>query len=138
MSKLDSFWNSLNWLIRKNARHNLSFRSLLSLSKSIEELFNKYRLKQDNNFENVFKNIGQIRIDATEISYLSGQAIEISRQIEGKDLSPLATELHNSLEDLKRSLFTRTLSKEVLTQRISQVDMAFHNFLIAISDIQYK
>jgi len=123
----------------KNARHNRALRDLLHLSKSIEDFFFKYRLLEDgSDFKTVFKNMGQIRIDATEIAYQTGLRIRRARLIKGKDLPPQVEEVYNKLEELKRSLFTRTLSNKVLSQRITKLDMAFENLLAAISDTKYK
>ena len=135
-SLLDAF---VNWFTMKNARHNRALRDLLHLSKSIEDFFFKYHLLEDgSDFKTVFGNMGQVRIDATEIAQLTGTRIRIARYIEGRDLPPLVEEVYNHLEELKRSLFTRTLSNNVLSQRVMKLDMAFENLLAAISDVKYK
>jgi len=140
MAKLKSLLVVLvNRFTMKNARHNRALRDLLHLSKSIEDFFFKYRLLEDgSDFKTVFKNMGQIRIDATEIAYQTGLRIRRARLIKGKDLPPQVEEVYNKLEELKRSLFTRTLSNKVLSQRITKLDMAFENLLAAISDTKYK
>jgi len=140
MSKLKSFLVALvNWFTMKNARHNRALRDLLHLSKSIEDFFFKYRLLEDRSeFKAVFENMGQVRIDATEIAQLTGTRIRIAGYIESKELPTLVEEVYNDLEELKRSLFTRTLSNKVLSQRVTKLDMAFENLLGAISDVKYK
>ena len=140
MGKLKSLLVALvNRLTMKKARHNRALRDLLHLSKSIEDFFFKYRLLEDgSSFKTVFKDMGQIRIDATEIAYQTGLRIRRARLIEGKDLPPQVEEVYNDLEELKRSLFTRTLSNKVLSQHITKLDMAFENLLAAISDVKYK
>lgn len=140
MVKLKSLLVALvNQFTMKNARHNRALRDLLHLSKSIEDFFFKYRLLEDgSDFKTVFENMGQIRIDAIETVYQTGLRITRARLIEGKDLPPQVEEVYNELEKLKRSLFTRTLSNKVLSQRITKLDMAFENLLAAISDTKYK
>ena len=140
MAKLTGLLNAfIDWFTMQNARHNRALRDFLYLSKSIEDFFARYRLQEDgSDFKTVFKNMGQLRIDATEIAYQARIRIRRAKNIEGKDLPPLVEEVYNVLEELKRSLFTRTLSSKVLTQRVSKLDMAFENLLAAISDIAYK
>ena len=140
MGKLRSLLEALvNWFTMKNARHNRALTDLLHLSKSIEDFFFKYRLLEDGpDFKTVFENMGQVRIDATEIAQLTRTRIRIARYIEGRDFPPLVEEVYNDLEELKRSLFTRTLSNRVLSQRVPKLDMAFENLLAAISVVKYK
>ncbi len=140
MGKLKSLLVALvNWFTMKNARHNRALRDLLYLAKAIEDFFFTYRLLENGaDFKTVFKNMGQVRIDATEIAQLTGTRIRIARYIEGKDLPLLVEEVYHELEELKRSLFTRTLSNKVLSQRVTKLDMAFENLLAAISDVKHK
>jgi len=140
MAKLKSLLIKLvNWFTMKNARHNRALRDLLHLSKSIEDFFFKYRLLEDgSDFKAVFGNMGQVRIEATEIAYQTRIRIRRAKLIEGKDLPLLVEEVYDELVELKRSLFTRTLSNKVLSQRVTKLDMAFENLLAAISDIKYK
>lgn len=140
MAKLKSLLIVLvNWFTMKNARHNRALRDLIQLSKSIEDFFFQYRLLEEgSDFKAVFVNMGQVRIDATEIAYQTGIRIRRAQLIEGKDLTQLVTEVYNELSELKRSLFTRTLSNKVLSQRVTKLDMAFENLLAAISDIKYR
>ena len=140
MAKLKSLLIVLvNWFTMKNARHNRALRDLIQLSKSIEDFFFKYRLLEEgSDFKAVFVNMGQVRIDATEIAYQTGIRIRRAQLIEGKDLTQLVAEVYNELSELKRSLFTRTLSNKVLSQRVTKLDMAFENLLAAISDIKYR
>ncbi len=139
MDKLKGLLNTfINWFTMKNARHNRALRDLLYLSKSIEDFFARYRLQQDPNLKIIFENMGQIRIDATEIAYQTRIRIRRSNLIQGKHLTPLVEEVHNNLEAFKRLLFTRTSSNKVLTQCVSQLDVALENLLAAISDIEYK
>lgn len=140
MAKLKSLLIELvNWFTMKNARHNRALRDLLHLSKSIEDFFFKYRLLEDGfDFKAVFENMGQVRIDVTEIAYQTGIRIRRAKLIEGKDFPLLVEEVYDELEELKRSLFTRTLSNKVLRQRVTKLDMAFENLLAVISDTKYK
>ena len=129
----------VNWFTMKKARHNRALRDLIYLSKSIEDFFFRYRLLDEGAaFKSVFQSMGQVRIDATEMAYQTGIRIRRSRLIEGKDLPSLIEEVYTELGELKRSLFTRTLSNRVLSQRVTKLDMAFENLLGAISDINYK
>ncbi len=140
MSKLKRLLDILiNSFTGKNERHNRTLRDLLYLSKSIEDFFARYRLQEDgSDFKTVFKNMGQLRIDATEIAYQTKMRIRRAKNIEGKELPPLVEEVYNVLEELKMSLFTRTLSNKVLSQRVSKLDMAFENLLATISYMEYK
>jgi len=141
MSKLASLLVTLiDWFTMKKARHNRTLRDLLQLSKSLEDFFFRYRLLEEGSeFKTVFENMGQIRIDATEMAQLAGTRIRIARYIESsRDIRQLVEEVYNDLEELKRSLFTRTLSDKVLSQRAAKLDMSFENLLAAISEITYK
>jgi hypothetical protein len=127
------------WVTRKNARHNRALRDLLYQTKTIEDFFAKYRLQEDTKFKAIFEHIGQARIDATDTAYQTGIRISRARTIEGKEeLSPLVKELYDDLEELKRSLFTRTLSTNILAKEVSRVDIALENLLAALSDIKLK
>jgi hypothetical protein len=129
----------ISWFTMNNARHNRALRDLLDLQSSIEEFLAKYNLQEtSSDFRSVFENIGQARIDTTEIAHLAGTKIRIAKYVESKNLSPLLDKLHNDLEDLKRVLFTRTLSSDVLGKRLLTLHESFKNFLTAISQIEYK
>ena len=129
----------INWFTMNNARYNRALRDLLDLQRSIEEFLTKYNLQETNSdFRSVFENIGQARIDTTEIAHLAGIKTRITKYVESKNLSPLLDKLHNDLEDLKRVLFTRTLSSDVLGKRLLTLHESFKNFLMAISQIEYK
>jgi hypothetical protein len=134
----DQLNSSINWATRKKARHNHALRELLNLSKYIEDFFTKYRLLKGATAETISKNIGQIRIDATEITHLIETRIKTTENIEGKNLQPLVKELHDDFDELKRFLFTRTLSDKVLHECVSKIDMVFKNLLATISDMAYK
>lgn len=126
------------WVTRKEARHNRALRDLMFLTKAIEDFFAAYHLQEDPQFRAVFKNIGQARIDATEIAHQTSLRIERAKRIERKELSLLVEELHSDFEELKRSLYTRTLSTEVLSRRVSRVDIALENLLAALSAVELK
>ncbi|MFC1916353.1 hypothetical protein ACFLW4_06670 [Chloroflexota bacterium] len=129
----------INWFTMKNARHNRALKDMLGLAKTIEDFFARYRLQEDmTDFKSVFTNIGQVRIDATEIAYQTGIRINRARNIEGRDLIALVEDVYNDLEEMKRSLYTRTLSTKTLRQRVLKLDMSFESLLAAISEIEYK
>ena len=129
----------IDWFTMKNARHNRALRDLMYLLKSVEYFLTRYRLQEDgSDFNTVFKNMGQIRIDAVEIAYQTGLRIIRAKNIRGKDLPPLVEELYNDLEELKRALFTRTLSDNVLSEHVSKLDVAYKNLLAAMSDKDYQ
>lgn len=133
---LDAF---INWFTRKNARHNRALRDILDLQKSIEEFLSKYRLQKDApEFRLVFENIGQARIDVTEIAHLTGTRVRIAQNIEGEKLPLLLEEVHSDLDDFKRALFTRTLGSVVLSERVLKIHKSLENLLAAASDIEYK
>jgi hypothetical protein len=129
----------INWLTMKNARHNRALRDILDLQKTVEEFLAKYRLQEDGpDFKLVFANIGQARIDVTEIAHLTGTRVRIAQNIEGEKLPPLIEEVHSDLDDFKRALFTRTLGSVVLSERVLKVHKSLENLLAAASDIEYK
>ena len=133
---LDAF---INWFTRKNARHNRALRDILDLQRSIEEFLSKYRLQKDApEFRLVFENIGQARIDVTEIAHLTGTRVRIAQNIEGEKLPLLLEEVHSDLDDFKRALFTRTLGSVVLSERVLKIHKSLENLLAAASDIEYK
>ena len=129
----------INWAMMKNMGHNRALRDLMYLLKSVQDFLTRYRLQEDgSDFNTVFKNMGQIRIDAVEIAYQTGLRIIRAKNIRGKDLPPLVEELYNDLEELKRALFTRTLSDNVLSEHVSKLDVAYKNLLAAMSDKDYQ
>lgn len=133
---LDAF---VNWFTMKNARHNRALRDILDLQRSIEEFLARYHLQENGaDFRLVFENIGQARIDATEIAHLTGTRIRIVKNIESKNLPPLLEEVHGDLEDFKRALFTRTLGSAVLGKLVLKLHKSLENLLTAISGIEYK
>lgn len=140
VSELRSLKDALiDWFTMKNARHNRALRDLLDLQRAIEGFLTQYDLQETRaDFSPVFKNIGQARIDATEITQLVGAKTRITKYIEGKNLLPLIEGLHDDLEQLKRGLFTRTLGSDVLDERLLKLRGSFDNFLAAISHIAYK
>ena len=140
MAKLKSLLIALvNWFTMKNARHNRALKDLLHLSKSIEDFFFGYRLLEGGaNFKAVFENMGQARIDATEIAHLTGTRVRIAKNIEGENLPLLLEEVHSDLDDFKRALFTRTLGSVVLGERVLKLHKSLENLLAAASDIEYK
>jgi hypothetical protein len=140
VSELRSLTDALiDWFTMKNARHNRALKDLLSLQRAIEEFLTKYDLQETRaDFTPVFKNMGQARIDATEITHLVGAKTRITRYIEGRNLLPLIEGLHDDLEQLKRGLFTRTLASDVLGQNLLKLRESFNNFLAAISHVEYR
>jgi len=140
MGKLKALLNAfIDWFTMKNARHNRALRDLLYLLKSIEDFLARYRLREDgSDFNTAFKNMGQLRIDAVEIAYQTGIRIRRAKNIKGKDLPPLVEEVYNDLEELKRALFTRTLSNTVLSEHVSKLDVAFKNLLAAMPSKGYE
>ena len=129
----------INWLTMKNARHNRALRDILDLQKTVEEFLAKYCLQEDgSDFSLVFTNIGQARIDVTEIAHLTGTRIRITHNIESEKLPPLLEEVHSDLDDFTRALFTRTLGSVVLNERVLKLHKSLENFLVAVSDIKYK
>ena len=140
LDKLKALLNAfIDWFTMKNARHNRALRDLMYLLKSVQDFLTRYRLQEDgSDFNTVFKNMGQIRIDAVEIAYQTGLRIRRAKNIKDKDLPPLVEEVYNDLEELKRSLFTRTLSDNVLSEHVSKLDVAYKNLLAAMSDKDYQ
>ena len=140
MSQPKNLWDAwANWFTMKNARHNRALRDLLNLQRYIEDFLVKYDLKKDKvDLRSVFENMGQARIDTTEIAHLVGTKTRINKYIESKNLRPILEEVHNDLEDFKRGLFTRTLGSDVLDKRLVKLHESFDNFLAAISHIEYK
>ena len=139
MGKIKSLLNtSINCITRKNARHNRELSDLLCLSKSIEDFFTKYHLLEEPKFKSVFENMVQVRTDATELACQAKIRIKRAESIEGKDLPLKVQGVHNELLELKRSLYTRSLNNEVLTKRVSKLDMAFEILLGTISNTGYK
>lgn len=140
MGKLKGLWDAfINWFTMKNARHNRALRDILDLQRSIEDFLAKYQLQENgSDFRFVFENIGQARIDATEITHLTGTKIRITKNIESKNLLLLLEEVHSDLEDFKRPLFTRTVGDVVLGQRVLKLHKSLQNLLAAISEIEYK
>ena len=140
MGKLKALLNVLiGWINMKNARHNRALRDLLYLLKTIEDFFARYRLHEDgSDFNTAFKNMGQFRIDAVEIAHQTGIRIRRAKEIEGKELPPLIEEVHSGLDELKRALFTRTLSNVILGQIVSKLDVAYKNLIAAMEYKGYK
>ena len=133
---LDAF---INWFTMKNARHNRALRDILDLQRSVEEFLAKYHLQENGpDFRLVFENIGQARIDATEIAHLTGTRVRIAKNIEGENLPLLLEEVHSDLDDFKRALFTRTLGSAVLGKLVLKLHKSLENLLAAISEIEYK
>ncbi len=140
MGKLKSLLAaSINWFTRKGAKRNRALRDILDLQSSIEAFLAKYHLQENaTDFSLVFKNIGQARIDATEIAYLTGTRIRITRHIEDKDLAPLIQAMHDDLDDFKRALFTRSLGSVVLGERVLKLHKSLESLLTTVSEIEYR
>ena len=129
----------VNWFTMKNQRHNRALRDMLDLVKNIESFCAKYRLQDElSDFKTVFASIGEIRIDATEVTYRIMRALRIVRLIDSKSLPALLLEVYNDFEELKRSLYTRTLGGKVLKERVLKLDASFGNMLAEIAKIEYK
>jgi hypothetical protein len=129
MSKLKGVLDAfINWLTMKKTRHNRAFRDILDLQKTVEEFLAKYRLQEDGpDFRLVFENIGQARIDVTEIAHLTGTRVRIAQNIEGEKLPLLLEEVHSDLDDFKRALFTRTLGSVILSERVLELHKSLEN-----------
>lgn len=129
----------VNWFTMKNQRHNRALRDMLDLVKNIESFCAKYRLQDElSDFKTVFASIGETRIDATEVTYRIMRALRIVRLIDSKSLPALLLEVYNDFEELKRSLYTRTLGGKVLKERVLKLDASFGNMLAEIAKIEYK
>jgi len=129
----------VNWFTMKNTRHNRALRDTLDLVKNIEGFCEKYRLQDElSDFQTVFATIGEARIDATEVTYRIMRTLRIVRLIDSKRLPALLLEVYNDFEELKRSLYTRTLGSKVLQERVLKLNTSFENMLAEISKIEYK
>ena len=129
----------VNWFTMKNQRHNRALRDMLDLIKSIENFCAKYRLQDElSDFKTVFASIGEARIDSTEVTYRIMRTLRIVKLIDSKGLPALLLEVYNDFEELKRSLYTRTLTGKILQERVVKLDTSFENILAEISKIEYK
>ena len=82
--------------------------------------------------------MGEARIDATEVTYRIMRILRVVKLIDSKNLPALLLEVYNDFEELKRSLYTRTLSSKVLGERVLKLNTSFENMLAEISTIEYK
>ena len=129
----------VNWFTMKNQRHNRALRDTLDLIKTIEGFCEKYRLQDElSDFKTVFTTIGEARIDATEVTYRIMRTLRIVRLIDSKSLPALLLAVYNDFEELKRSLYTRTLGSRVLKERVIKLNASFENMLAEISKIEYR
>jgi len=129
----------VNWFTMKNQRHNRALRDMLDLVKTIENYCEKYRLQDElSDFQTVFASIGEARIDATEVTYRIMRILRVVKLIDSKGLPALLLEVYNDFEELKRSLYTRTLGSKVLGERVLKLNTSFENMLTEISKIEYK
>jgi len=128
-----------NLFTRRNARYNRALREILRLQKLIEEVLAKYHIQEKQaDFRLLFDNIGQARIDITEIAHLAGEIVKLAKDIEGKNLRSLLEALLSDLEDFKRGLFTRTLRGSALSERLLSLHNSLENLLGAISAMEYR
>ncbi len=129
----------VNWFTLKRPRHNRALRDILDLVKSIEGFCARYRLQDElADFRTVFASIGQARLDATELTYRIGLGTRKARNIESRELPLLLEEVYNDFEEMKRALYTRTLSGSTLRQKVLRLDMSFENLLAEVSKIEYQ
>ncbi|MFC1912292.1 hypothetical protein ACFLXG_03970, partial [Chloroflexota bacterium] len=58
--------------------------------------------------------------------------------IDSRNLPALLTEVYHDFEELKRSLYTRTLTGKILQERVIELNTSFENMLTEVSKIEYK
>jgi hypothetical protein len=120
-------------------KHNRALRDILDLQRSIEEFLTKYHLQEKGtDFRLVLENIGQARIDITEIAHLAGKTVGTAKNVQGKHLGPLLEQVSSDLEDLKRGLFTKTVRGSSLAEWLTRLPNSLENLLGAVSVVEYK
>ena len=139
MGKLTGFRDTLNSLTGINRRHNRALRDVTDWSATLQEFLSRYNLPEGStNFDSIFENIGEVKIDLTTITYRTRDIIKTAKNLKGAMISPLIEEILRELEDIRRALINPDLGRAIINRLIPELHESFRKLRDAISEIEYK
>jgi hypothetical protein len=128
----------LHLLTGVSTRHNRAIRDVNEWLATIKKFLNIYDLYGSANFNLLFENAGKAKFDLTAIAYKARPLIKESKNIKGKQISPLILEIYTSIEDLRRTLINPSLYNEELTEVVLSLRLSFEKLQDTLSDTEYR
>ena len=139
MGKLTVLLDTFNSLTGRRERHNRALRDVTDWSAAIQGFLSRYNLQEgSSNFDSIFENIGEAKLDLTTITYRTREIVKTAKNVKGTRISPLIEEILDDLEDTRRALINPALGSAILSKDIPKVYESLKKLQDAISDIEYK
>jgi len=128
-----------NWPTKKNERHNRALYAIDSFAGDIDKFLTRYRLQEHTtDFRLIFESIAVTRLDLIGLKVKSLKIARITKDIRGKDLSPLLNEVRNNLEEFRNVLSSSTINSKVVVNCVDELCDSRNKLLEARSVIKYK
>ena len=121
----------LNLLSGTTTRYNKALREVSEWSGTIQKFLTVFDLYGSSNLSLLLKNIGDAKFDLTAIAYKGRPLINMAGKIKGQKMSPLVSEILDSVENLRRYL----LNPELQSDRVKKTVINFRSSYEKLQDM---
>ena len=126
----------LNLLSGTTTRYNKALREVSEWSGTIQKFLTVFDLYGSSNLSLLLKNIGDAKFDLTAIAYKGRPLINMARKIKGQQISPLVSEILDSVENLRRYLLNPTLQNKKINETIINLRTSYEKLKDMLSKIE--
>jgi hypothetical protein len=128
----------LNYLTGISKRHNRALRDVRDWAATVQRFLTRYDLYGSPNFDSLFKDINEAKLDLTTIAYRARTLIKTGNDVKGQKISPLMVSLVTNVENLRRALINPSLHETRLGEDILSLLMSFEKLQETLSDVEYR
>jgi len=136
VSKKEAISGALNLLSGATTRHNKALREVSEWSETIQKFITVYYLYGGSSFSLLLENIGHAKFDLTAIAYKGRPLINRAMKIKGDKISPLVSEILNSVENLRRHLLNPSLQNKKINETIINLRSSHEKLKGALAEIE--
>ncbi len=136
MGRLRALLDTLNSLTGISTRHHKALRDAKDWARTVQRFLTMHNLYGSSNFDSLFENIGEAKVDLTTITHRARPLIKTATNIKGKQVSPLIVEIADDIESLRRALINPSLHDATLSKVILRLRMSFERLQEALSEIE--
>ena len=138
MGKIKAFWGTITTVTGINTRHNKALRDIKDWAETLRRFFIVYDLYGSPKFNLLTENIGKVKFDLIYITYKGHMLINEAKNIKGKAIIPLITDIMADAENLKRELTNLSLQDDTISEITLGLRKSFEKLKDALSDKEYK
>ena len=136
MSKKEAISGVLNLLSGATTRHNKALREVSEWSGTIQKFLTVYYLYAGSSFSLLLENIGHAKFDLTAIAYKGRPLINRARKIKGDKISPLVSEILDSVENLRRYLLDPALQSKRISKTVINLRTSYEKLKDTLAEIK--